>query len=70
MEDVRIQIGQDSDGYESDDDGEKLMDNTDRQSINKALQEANTPSTGSDSDICMNPRRYLTEQLQQYDTTS
>ena len=68
VDEMRIEIGQDDDDDGSDDDGEELMDDNDRQLIDTALQESNTPSTSSDSDICTNPRRDLTERLQQYDT--
>ena len=68
VEEMRIEIGEDDDDDESEDEGEELMDDEDRQMIDTALQEANRPSTSSDSDICTNPRKDLTERLQQYDT--
>ena len=71
VEEMRIEIGEDEDSddeYEDDDGLDDLLDDDDRQIIDIALHEANMPSTSSDSDICTNPRRDLTERLQQYDT--
>ena len=72
MEEVRIEIGEDEDSddeYEDDDGLDDLLDDDDRQIIDIALHEANMPSTSSDTDtVCTNPRRDLTERLQQYDT--
>ena len=65
MEEMRIEIGEEDD--DSDNDGDELMDDDDRQMIERALQEANNPATSSETDICTNPRRDLTESLQAYD---
>ena len=59
VEEMRIEIGEEDDD-ESDDD---LMDDNDRQMIDTVLQDTNEPSTSSDTDICTNPRRDLTEQF-------
>ena len=64
VEEMRIEIGEEDD---SDDDSDELMDDDDRQIIDTALHCANVPSTSSDT-ICTNPRRHLTDRLQQYDT--
>ena len=64
VEEMRIEIGEEDD---SDDDSDELMDDDDRQIIDTALHCANVPSTSSDT-ICTNPRRDLTDRLQQYDT--
>ena len=63
VEEMRIEIGEEDD---SDDDGNELMDDDDRQIIDRALQAANAPSMSADTDIRTNPRRDLTERLQQY----
>ena len=65
VEEMRIEIGEEDD--DSDDDDDDLFDDNDRQMIDSALHEANMPSTSSNTDICTNPRRDLTERLQQYD---
>ena len=70
VKEMRIKIGEDedSDDEHEDDNGlDDLLDDHDRQ-IDIALHEANMPSTSTDSDVCTNPRRDLTEHLQYYDT--
>ena len=75
MEEMRIEIG-DDDSDSDDSDGDELMDDNDRQIIGRALRAANepsgcldeyAPSTSSATDICTNPRRDLTDRLQEYD---
>ena len=67
MEEMRIEIEEEADNDDESDDGDELMDDDDRRMIDTALQDTDTPSTSSGSDICTNPRRDLTQQLKQYD---
>ena len=66
MEEMRIEIGEEEDDSDDDDDDD-LFDDHDRQMIDRAMHEAGMPSTSSNTDICTNPQRDLTERLQQYD---
>ena len=66
MEEMRIEIGEDDDS--DDDDAElmdELLDDDDRQLIDKTLEQTNRPTT--ETEICTNPRRDLTDSLRNYD---
>ena len=66
VEEMRIEIGEE-DNSDDVSDSDELMDDDDRQIIDTALHGANVSSTSSDT-ICTNPRRDLTDRLQEYDT--
>ena len=54
---------------DSDDDGddEDLIDEDDRQVIDRVLQQSTSTETDWDTTICTNPRRDLTETIQHLD---
>ena len=65
VEEMRIEIGEEDD--DSDDNGDELMDDSDRQLIDRALDDTSTSTPQTDTETCTNPRRNLTDRLQDYE---
>jgi len=64
VEEMTLTITPDSD---DDSDDSDMIDEDDRQLIDRALQQSTSTDSNKDTTICTNPRRDLTETLQQLD---
>ena len=68
MEDeMTLTITPDSDDDDDDSDDEDLIDENDRQIIDRVVQQSPSTETDRDTTICTNPRRDLTETIQHLD---
>ena len=62
VEEMRIEIGED-DNDSDDDDGDELMDDNNRQLIDRTLQQTTLPPT----ETCTNPRWTLADSFKDYE---
>ena len=65
VEEMGIEIGEEDD--DSDDDGDELMDDNDRELSDRTLDDTSTSTPQTDTETCTNPRRNLTDRLQDYE---
>ena len=70
VEEMRIEIGDEDDSDDDDDDYDDvddLLDDSDRQLIDRVLEQTSTSTSTQTADVCTNVRRDLTERLQDYE---
>ena len=70
VEEMRIEIGDEDESDDDDDDYDDvddLLDDSDRQLIDRVLEQTSTSTSTQTADVCTNVRRDLTERLQDYE---